>query len=528
MARLPRVIQKIFAKNSGANDVIEFGTADSTPNATKDISVIQSSDYESGWTEATLGGDRIPTYQDFNAIGKVATEQLAYIFQEGIPEYDASTTYYQGGLVKRGGTSEIYVTRTDDNTGNALTTGGINADWQYVGNAETLFAGDTAYVEASGSAADAYVVERPEIGGVPVSGPPLQYFTGMQVEFFATASNTGASTIDVEGLGAKSIVQDDGSALTAGFIQANSVVRLYYDGTNFILSEINPFDQSLNTTDSPTFNSLTSTAINTGTVDTGQGANELYPMNQGVRTTDNPQFKFLTAQGTLTPPTLAGIDRFRVIGDTGESAGIVIIAGNSKQSFLFLGDQDDRDVMRFLFNHATGEMRYQNVQSGGYHRFTEETRFDDGVSFDGGTHVLSDYDFDDFTPTLFGGTTAGSPTYTAQEAHYERFGDTVHIWGRVIWTDLGGMGGEARIGNLPFTIKSGQQYRATMTAAYWNGLDLVDNGASLSGYGVPGTNEILLLQGIGDSKNNVINSGVTVPRLTDEGEIYFNMTYKAA
>ena len=58
-------------------------------------------------------------------------------------------------------------------------------------------------------------------------------FVGMTVQI--NAANTGASTINVNGLGAKSIRDSKGVALTAGKLVLNGVYTLRYDGTNFIL-----------------------------------------------------------------------------------------------------------------------------------------------------------------------------------------------------------------------------------------------------------------------------------------------------
>ena len=58
-------------------------------------------------------------------------------------------------------------------------------------------------------------------------------FVGVTVQI--NAANTGASTINVNGLGAKSIRDSKGVALTAGKLVLNGVYTLRYDGTNFIL-----------------------------------------------------------------------------------------------------------------------------------------------------------------------------------------------------------------------------------------------------------------------------------------------------
>jgi hypothetical protein len=63
---------------------------------------------------------------------------------------------------------------------------------------------------------------------------PATYATGMRIRFDAGNANTGASTVNVDGLGVKALVQDkDGSALTAGLISAVGQTEAYYDGVSF-------------------------------------------------------------------------------------------------------------------------------------------------------------------------------------------------------------------------------------------------------------------------------------------------------
>jgi hypothetical protein len=69
------------------------------------------------------------------------------------------------------------------------------------------------------------------------------YSTGMLV-FFTPANNcTGATTINIDSLGAKSIVRGDGTALESGDLQASTIHAVVYDGTNFVL--LNPLSFSL-------------------------------------------------------------------------------------------------------------------------------------------------------------------------------------------------------------------------------------------------------------------------------------------
>lgn len=60
------------------------------------------------------------------------------------------------------------------------------------------------------------------------------------------------------------------------------------------------------------------------------------------------------------------------------------------------------------------------------------------------------YDRANYTPTLFGGTTAGTPTYTFQSGSYELIGKLCTVNVRLDVSAVGGINGELRI-SLPFT-----------------------------------------------------------------------------
>ena len=59
-----------------------------------------------------------------------------------------------------------------------------------------------------------------------------------------------------------------------------------------------------------------------------------------------------------------------------------------------------------------------------------------------------------WTPTLTGGTAAGSTTYTTQAGTYSLLGNILIATFNIVITGATGTG-DARIGNLPFTIKAG-------------------------------------------------------------------------
>jgi len=64
---------------------------------------------------------------------------------------------------------------------------------------------------------------------------PAAYTAGQTFAFVAAGANTGAVTLNLNGLGAKAITKNGTAALAAGDIPASSVVEVVYDGTQFQL-----------------------------------------------------------------------------------------------------------------------------------------------------------------------------------------------------------------------------------------------------------------------------------------------------
>lgn len=93
---------------------------------------------------------------------------------------------------------------------------------------QTLSQNQIAYFGADTGAANAYVV-------APVSAVGVQLIAGLTVSFSPVNANTGASTLNVSGLGAKSIVLPNGSALPANALIAGGIVTAKYTGSAFQL-----------------------------------------------------------------------------------------------------------------------------------------------------------------------------------------------------------------------------------------------------------------------------------------------------
>lgn len=121
MPRLTRATQKIFGSTASVNQRGVIGSfAAGAPAYSTDPETIQSlSNYLQGWYGVVVGQNS-PAIQDMNALDFLITRQLAYLFESGVSEWDAETTYYIGSLATDS-TGQIFVSLADNNLNNALT-----------------------------------------------------------------------------------------------------------------------------------------------------------------------------------------------------------------------------------------------------------------------------------------------------------------------------------------------------------------------------------------------------------------------
>lgn len=123
MAKILRATQQIFAQNAGSQMVTAFGTAmTDNPTYTTDIATIQNANFLSGWASA-IQADKAPYEEDTNGLFYAITKQLAYLFQQGIPEYDANTEYNSTSIVQAMQDGKLVLKRSliDNNIGNPVT-----------------------------------------------------------------------------------------------------------------------------------------------------------------------------------------------------------------------------------------------------------------------------------------------------------------------------------------------------------------------------------------------------------------------
>lgn len=130
MAKIARATQKRFGSGAAAGQIAAFGSAANSgfsggttySGATATPALVQAlSVWLDGWFTA-VDGLYNPAIEDANAVDWLFAYQLCYLFQAGVAEWDAGTTYYIGSLVSDG-VGGIHCSVTDTNLNHAVTDG---------------------------------------------------------------------------------------------------------------------------------------------------------------------------------------------------------------------------------------------------------------------------------------------------------------------------------------------------------------------------------------------------------------------
>jgi hypothetical protein len=123
-------------------------------------------------------------------------------------------------------TKPVTIPNTFATATTAIPLSNLDADFSTVATALNDANTYSNYAPDTGSA-NAYVVT--------LSGVSTTYSAGLRIQFKAGNANTTASTLNVNGGGAKNITYQDATAIASGTIAANSIVDVMYDGTQFLL-----------------------------------------------------------------------------------------------------------------------------------------------------------------------------------------------------------------------------------------------------------------------------------------------------
>lgn len=143
-----------------------------------------------------------------------------------LPKFTTNPAASNGSQTVKG----VYESATDAEIQARTATGGTGAS--LIVTTQTLPTLRYHDYAASGVGNDSYAIS--------VTPTPTSYTIGDEYVFKADVSNSGAATLDVNGLGAKSIKKFSNVDLSDGDIKASQVVSVIYDGTSFQLQTSQP------------------------------------------------------------------------------------------------------------------------------------------------------------------------------------------------------------------------------------------------------------------------------------------------
>ncbi len=122
MTKYNRTTGRVFAENANPNgnnpEIGVFGSAQlGTYQGSNDIDEISDNEaWGTGWSAGVVSNLNYPPLPEFNGILKYITQQIAYILQAGVPEWDTNTIYYNNYYCSHNG--KLWRSNTDDNIGN--------------------------------------------------------------------------------------------------------------------------------------------------------------------------------------------------------------------------------------------------------------------------------------------------------------------------------------------------------------------------------------------------------------------------
>ena len=186
MPGIPRKTAQIFASSAAPSGAIStFGSLKSGAVAySNDPAAIQTPAWLNGLAAALIG-NKSPTWQDLNGILLVLSQQIAYLAERGIPEYDAGTTYNTNDVCRIG--RVIYTSNVDANLGNNPATS--SAQWANLLSGSTAPSLSLAWALFDGTQTDGFGNAR-LLNGSNVS-TVSRTAAGCYVVNFATALPSG-------------------------------------------------------------------------------------------------------------------------------------------------------------------------------------------------------------------------------------------------------------------------------------------------------------------------------------------------
>lgn len=178
-----------------------------------------------------------------NSDSKIATQKAVKAYVDtGGGALDASTTVKGITKLSVAPVSAVNPIAVGDNDGRVPTTGENDA---LVGNNTDIAVGTgNKFVTQTGlqKAAECYAADAAgsDTYVITLSPVPTSLVNGMTLRFKAQTANTGVATLNVNSLGALSIVTGLSTALATGDILANQVCEVIYNSTGTVWQLMNP------------------------------------------------------------------------------------------------------------------------------------------------------------------------------------------------------------------------------------------------------------------------------------------------
>ncbi len=130
MAKITRKTAQVFGANASPIAIEQFASFETNgkPTFTNNAATIISLPaWGLGWTAAQYNGVLAPYFEDRNCVDLYLSQQVAEIFQDGIPPWDSATPYFTNSIVQLNG--QIFISLQDNNQGNSPSAGASNAYW---------------------------------------------------------------------------------------------------------------------------------------------------------------------------------------------------------------------------------------------------------------------------------------------------------------------------------------------------------------------------------------------------------------
>lgn len=228
-----------------------------------------------------------------------------------------------------------------------------------------IFSSNSGTGSGSGTSLNGFTASGTNTYTATPSPALASYVTNTSVIIKFTNANTGAATINLNGLGAKSIVKGVSTALIAGDIQAGSEFLLIYDGTNYVISESSYVETELALKAplaSPTFTGNAS--FNSNVTFTPVVNSSLSGANQRIPSHATAYVIFtnvgLTSIGSANNGGVSGGHTLCISNETGASIIIVNNYGSAAAGeAIYTGKESDVVIP----NHGTFWLQYNSTSS---------------------------------------------------------------------------------------------------------------------------------------------------------------------